>query len=112
LYRIGKKAGKGYPFRAVTLRITRVSLTAPLVVIENLTHNVHPYSVIENVVTHANHRSKHYATELMNNASELAKEHSCYKIMLMTGSKKESTLNFYENCGFNKDDKTGFVKWL
>ena len=86
--------------------------SATLIVIENLTHNVRPYSVIENVVTHADHRGKFYATELMNKASALAKEHNCYKIMLMTGSKKESTLNFYENCGFNKDDKTGFVKWL
>ena len=83
-----------------------------LIVIENLTHNQRPYSVIENVVTHAGHRGNHYATELMNEASKIAKEHGCYKIMLMTGSKKESTLNFYENCGFNKNDKTGFVKRL
>ena len=86
--------------------------SATLIVIENLTHNMRPYSVIENVVTHADHRGKHYATELMSRASEIARELDCYKIMLMTGSKKESTLNFYVNCGFNKDDKTGFVKWL
>jgi len=46
----------------------------------------------------------------MNRASEIAAEHGCYKIMLLTGSKQESTLRFYENCGFNKDEKTGFIK--
>jgi GNAT superfamily N-acetyltransferase len=83
-----------------------------LIVIENLTHNQRPYAVIENVVTHTEHRSKHYATLLMNKASEIAIEQSCYKIMLLTGSKQDSTQQFYENCGFNKNDKTGFVKWL
>jgi len=83
-----------------------------LIIIENLTHNVRPYSVIENVVTHADYRNRHYATELMNKASDIAKEHNCYKIMLMTGSKKDSTLGFYQNCGYNMNDKTAFIKWL
>ena len=90
----------------------QVVSSVTLIIIENLTNNVRPYSVIENVVTHANHRNKYYATALMNRASEIASEHDCYKIMLLTGSKKESTLRFYENCGFNKDEKTGFIKRL
>ena len=83
-----------------------------LIIIENLTHNVRPYALIENVVTHADHRGKRYATELMDKASEIARELGCYKIMLMTGSKKDSTLRFYANCGYNMEDKTGFIKWL
>jgi GNAT superfamily N-acetyltransferase len=90
----------------------RVVSSVTLIIIENLTHNRRPYAVIENVVTHANHRGNRYATDLMNKASEIASAHGCYKIMLMTGSKKDSTLRFYENCGYNKDDKTGFIKWL
>ena len=90
----------------------QVVSSVTLIIIENLTHNVRPYSVIENVVTHADYRNKHYATELMNKASEIAAEHNCYKIMLMTGSKKESTLGFYQNCGYNMNDKTAFIKWL
>ena len=83
-----------------------------LIIIENLTHNLRPYAVIENVVTHADYRGKYYATELMNKASGIAKEMGCYKIMLLTGSKKDSTLRFYENCGFDKNEKTAFIKQL
>ncbi len=32
--------------------------------------------------------------------------------MLLTGSKKEKTLNFYKNMGYNSIDKTAFIQWL
>ena len=81
-----------------------------LIIIENLTHNMRPYAIIENVVTHAEHRNKGYASALMQKATETAREHNCYKIMLMTGSKKETTLNFYKNNGFDMNEKTAFIK--
>ena len=37
---------------------------------------------------------------------------NCYKIMLLTGSKKKETLNFYGNAGYNSTDKTAFIQWL
>ncbi|MCL1858279.1 MAG: GNAT family N-acetyltransferase [Oscillospiraceae bacterium] len=83
-----------------------------LIIIRNLTHNLRPYALIENVVTHENHRNNGYASALIDYAEKIAKDNKCYKIMLMTGSKKESTLRFYEKCGFNKNDKTGFIKWI
>ena len=90
----------------------KIVSSVTLIVNENLTHNLRPYAVIENVVTHADFRGKRFASALMDHASGIAAENGCYKIMLLTGSKKDETLCFYENCGFNKDDKTGFVKWL
>jgi len=83
-----------------------------LVVIRNLTHNLCPYSVIENVVTHADYRNMGYASDMIEVASIIAKDNGCYKIMLMTGSKKESTLRFYEKCGFCMNEKTAFLKKL
>ncbi|MDR2861119.1 MAG: GNAT family N-acetyltransferase [Syntrophobacterales bacterium] len=83
-----------------------------LIIIENLTNNMRPYAIIENVVTHAGYRGRGFASALMQKATETAREHNCYKIMLMTGSKKESTLNFYRNNGFDMNEKTAFIKRL
>ena len=82
------------------------------VIIPNLTRNIRPYAFVENVVTHSNYRGKGYATECLNFAKELAAKTNCYKIMLLTGSKKQSTLNFYEKAGYNSTDKTAFIHWL
>lgn len=83
-----------------------------LVVVENLTHNMRPYAVIENVVTHANYRGSGYATTLIAYARELAIAAGCYKIMLLTGSKREETLRFYERCGFDRYAKQAFLMKL
>ena len=82
------------------------------VIIPNLTRNVRPYAFIENVVTHADYRGKGYATACLNYAKELALKADCYKMMLLTGSKSESTLNFYKRAGYNCTDKTAFIQWL
>ena len=73
----------------------KVVSSIQMAIIESLTHNVSPFAVIENVVTHIDYRSKGYASALLGKASEIAREHGCYKISLETGSNKESTLNFY-----------------
>ena len=82
------------------------------VIIPNLTRNIRPYAFIENVVTHSAYRGKGYATECLNFAKELAVKSDCYKMMLLTGSRKETTLNFYSRAGYNSTDKTAFVQWL
>ncbi len=83
-----------------------------MAIIETLTHNVRPFAVIENVVTHIDYRNKGYASALLEKASEIAREHRCYKISLETGSNKESTLNFYRNNGFVIDAKHSCLKRL
>ncbi len=83
-----------------------------LVIIPNLTRSQRPYALVENVITRESHRNKGYATELLHFAKETAARRGCYKIMLMTGSKKEETLRFYENAGYNRTDKTAFIQWL
>ncbi|MBO4386506.1 MAG: GNAT family N-acetyltransferase [Treponema sp.] len=82
------------------------------VIIPNLTRNVRPYAFVENVVTHADYRKKGYASECLNYAKTIAKNENCYKMMLLTGSKRETTLRFYENAGYNSNDKTAFIQWL
>lgn len=82
------------------------------VIVPNLTRGVRPYALIENVVTNEAFRGRGYATECLNYATKIAEDNNCYKIMLLTGSKKEETLRFYESAGFNSSDKTAFIKWL
>lgn len=82
------------------------------VIIPNLTRNVRPYAFVENVVTHGDYRGKGYATKCLHYAEKIARMANCYKMMLLTGSKKESTLNFYRNAGYNSTDKTAFIQWF
>lgn len=82
------------------------------VIIPNLTRNVRPYAFIENVVTHSGFRERGLASECLDFARELARKRNCYKMMLLTGSREEKTLNFYKNAGYNSTDKTAFIQWL
>lgn len=82
------------------------------VIVRNLTHDQRPYALIENVVTDQKYRKKGYATACLNFAREIAIHENCYKMMLLTGSKSEETLRFYERAGYNRRDKTAFVQWL
>ena len=90
----------------------RIVSSCVCVIIPNLTRNVRPYAFVENVVTHGDYRRNGYATECLNYAKEIAEKENCYKMMLLTGSKKESTLDFYRRAGYNSSDKTAFIQWI
>lgn len=90
----------------------KVVSSVQMAIIEGLTHNVRPFAVIENVVTHAEYRNRGLASVLLEKASEIARERRCYKVFLETGSNKESTLNFYRNNGFAIDEKHSCLKRL
>ena len=82
------------------------------VIIPNLTHGQRPYAFVETVITDENYRGRGPATACLDFAREIANRENCYKMMLLTGSKKDSTLRFYERAGYNKNDKTAFISWL
>ena len=82
------------------------------VIISNLTRGIRPYAFIENVVTHASFRKKGYASECLSYARDIAETAGCYKMMLLTGSKENAILKFYQEAGYNSQDKTAFVQWL
>lgn len=82
------------------------------VIIPNLTRNVRPYAFVENVVTHEAYRGKGYAGECLDYARRIALDNNCYKMMLLTGSKKPETWHFYEKAGYNRNDKTAFYQKL
>lgn len=82
------------------------------VIIPNLTHGQRPYAFIENVITDEKYRGRGLATACLNYARDIAIRENCYKMMLLTGSKKDSTLSFYRRAGYNSNDKTAFIQWL
>ncbi len=89
-----------------------VVASVQMAIIESLTHNVRPFAIIENVVTHENYRNKGYASALLAEATEIARKKECYKMSLETGSNRESTLNFYRKNGFEIDKKHSCLKRL
>ncbi len=82
------------------------------VIIPNLTRGQRPYAFVENVITDEKYRKKGLATACLDYARKLAQRKDCYKMMLLTGARQESTLRFYEQAGYNKNDKTAFIQWL
>jgi GNAT superfamily N-acetyltransferase len=90
----------------------RIVSSCVCIIILNLTHGQRPYALIENVITEEGCRKKGYGAAVLNFARDIAREAGCYKIMLLTGSKDPSILRFYEQAGYNREDKTGFIQWL
>lgn len=85
--------------------------TCTLTFIPNLTRGMRPYGLIENVVTSPDYRQQGYGTRLLRHVLAEAWESGCYKVMLLTGSKREETLSFYKKAGFQRGAKTGFTAY-
>lgn len=90
----------------------RIVSSCVCIVIPNLTRNARPYAFVENVVTHTDFRGRGLASECLEYAKQVAERQNCYKMMLLTGSREEATLNFYKRAGYNSADKTAFIQWL
>lgn len=99
-------------FYIVAAEDQKLVSSCTLAIVKNLTRGARPYGMVENVVTHPNYRQRGFGTAVLDKAEEIAKEKNCYKLMLMTSRKEESTLRFYEKAGFDRGTKTGFVKYF
>lgn len=90
----------------------RIFSSCVLIIVPNLTHGQRPYGLIENVITDNQCRNQGLASACLDLAKQIAEKKDCYKLMLLTGSKKDSTLDFYRKAGYNSEDKTAFIQWL
>lgn len=87
----------------------RLIASCNLAVIPNLTRGGRPYGVIENVVTHADHRGHGHGRAVVRRAIAQAWAAGCYKVVLTTSRKDPAIWAFYERCGFDGGDKRAFV---
>jgi len=74
----------------------------------NVTWGARPYALIENVITDKAFRNRGIGRAVMEHAIASAWKANAFKVMLMTGQKREAT-GFYEAVGFSSEDKTAMV---
>ena len=86
----------------------RAVSTCTVTVIPNLTRGRRSYALIENVFTDEAYRRKGYGRMVMDEAVRLAEEQGCYKVMLLSGSARTESHEFYRRIGFDGDAKKGF----
>lgn len=86
-----------------------VAATCYLNIIPNITRSASPYGVMENVVTDETLRRSGLGRQVVEHALQFAWDKGCYKVMLMTGSRRETTHDFYRSCGFKSDEKFAFL---
>lgn len=86
----------------------RVVSTCVLIVTPNFSRCGRPFAMIENVVTNNEHRQRGYGRQIVHHAIERARAEGCYRVTLMTSSKREATLRFYDGAGMRRNSKTTF----
>lgn len=86
----------------------RAVSTCMLIVTPNFSRGARPFAMIENVVTDRDHRKRGYGRQVVAHAIDLARAGGSYRVTLMTGSKREETLRFYETTGLRRGTKTAF----
>jgi GNAT superfamily N-acetyltransferase len=93
----------------VLIKDDKIISTCYLNIIPNLTRNASPYAVIENVVTDSAYRNQGNGKAVVKFALDYAWQAGCYKVMLQTGSKRESTHHFYRSSGFVEGERFAFI---
>tara|TARA_A100001015_G_scaffold237421_1_gene270013 strand:- start:4059 stop:4526 length:468 start_codon:yes stop_codon:yes gene_type:complete len=68
---------------------------------QKIIHNMGKVAHIEDVIIHEDYRKKGLGKMLINKCIEYAKQNNCYKAVLYC---ENHNIDFYENCGFKKND--------
>lgn len=81
---------------------------ATLHVLPNMTYDMRPYAVVENVATHADHQGRGLGRVIMDAVAQKAWSEGAFKIMLLTNQSRGARA-FYEKLGYVADEKHGMV---
>lgn len=90
----------------------KIVSTCSCIIIQSLTYEHRPYAVVDNIVTRSEYRAQGLATACLQEAHRIAESAGCFRMMLATASKLESTYRFYEKLGYDRDEMTAFTQWL
>ncbi|MFB6200557.1 MAG: GNAT family N-acetyltransferase [Halorhabdus sp.] len=86
----------------------RLVASFQLTIVPAVPHEWRPFAVLEHAVTHADHRGQRFGTRCVERAIECAHERGCYTVFVQTGREDPRVHEFYEQCGFDGDAKTGY----
>ncbi|CAN5911913.1 hypothetical protein BH23ACT11_BH23ACT11_25020 [soil metagenome] len=79
--------------------------TLTLVIVRNLAHGGHPYTIVENVVVDEARRGSGVGTTLLQEAILQAKAAGAYKLSLTAHLSREAAHGFYRNLGLKETHK-------
>jgi GNAT superfamily N-acetyltransferase len=85
--------------------------TMVLLIVPNFSHGALPWAMVENLVIDPAHRRKGIGRLLMDYALSLAREAGCYKLQLLSSTKRKEAHRFYKRLGF-KTSAYGFRSYL
>ena len=85
--------------------------TMVLLIVPNFSHGALPWAIMENLVVDPEHRRKGIGRLLTEYAIARAREAGCYKLQLMSSTKRRLAHWFYKRLGF-KQSAYGFRMYL
>lgn len=85
--------------------------TMVLIIVPNFSHGALPWAIVENMVVDPAHRRRGVGRALMDYALARAREAGCYKLQLMSNTKRREAHWFYSRLGFKKS-AYGFRMYL
>lgn len=85
--------------------------TALLNLCADVMYRSQPFGVIENVIISPAFRGQGVGRQLMSHIEQLAIQHDCTKLMLLSSQSRTEAHAFFRRCGFHDGTKQGFVKY-
>jgi len=82
-----------------------------LLIVPNFSHGALPWAIVENLVVDPTHRRRGIGRLLTEHAIARAREEGCYKVQLLSGTKRREAHWFYKRLGF-KRSAYGFRMYL
>jgi GNAT superfamily N-acetyltransferase len=85
--------------------------TVLLQIVPHLSHNAHPWGIVENMVVDPRYRKLGIGRILIDRIKELCRDAGCYKVQLLSHKKRVEAHRFYRSLGF-EDSALGFRQYF